>query len=75
MMPPTFSQRLSRPSRQAVQVPQVSAPYITTGSPALNVLTSVADGSDLAGGLGADDQRQLALGEGHAAKAPDDRYG
>ena len=30
MMPPTFSQRLSRPSRQAVQVPQVMAPYIAT---------------------------------------------
>ena len=39
MMPPTFSQRLSRPSRQAGQVPQVSAPYITTGSPALNAVT------------------------------------
>ena len=39
MMPATFSQRLSRPSRQALQVPQVSAPYITTGSPALKPVT------------------------------------
>ncbi|MHC2792085.1 hypothetical protein ACVINZ_001097 [Mesorhizobium jarvisii] len=29
------------------------------------------DRLDLAGGFGADDQRQLALGEGHAAPAPD----
>ena len=33
MMPPTFSHRLSRPSRQAAQCPQVMAPYITTLSP------------------------------------------
>ena len=36
MMPPTFSHRLSRPSRQALQVPQVRAPYMTTLSPGLN---------------------------------------
>ena len=30
-----------------------------------------ADRGDLAGGFGADHQRQLALGEGHAAKAPE----
>ena len=71
MMPPTFSQRLSRPSRQALQVPQVSAPYITTGSPGLKAPASGADGGDLARGFGADRQRQLALGEGHAAKAPE----
>ncbi len=71
MMPPTFSQRLSRPSRQALQVPQVSAPYITTGSPGLKPRHAGADRGDLAGRLGADDQRQLALGEGHAAQAPD----
>ncbi len=39
MMPATFSQRLSRPSRQALQAPQVIAPYITTGSPALKPVT------------------------------------
>src|SRR6266852_3892032 len=33
MMPPTFSHRLSRPSRQAAHWPQVLAPYITTLSP------------------------------------------
>ena len=71
MMPATFSQRLSRPSRQALQCPQVSAPYITTGSPGLNAVDVRADRGDLAGGLRADDQRQLALGEGHAAPAPD----
>ena len=31
--PPTFSHRLSRPSRQALHTPHVSAPYITTRSP------------------------------------------
>src|SRR5262245_1302563 len=40
MTPPTFSHRLSRPSWQALQVPQVSAPYITTGAPGLNAVTS-----------------------------------
>jgi hypothetical protein len=30
-----------------------------------------ADGVDRAGSLGADDQRHLALGEGHAAPSPD----
>ena len=40
MMPPTFSHRLSRPSRQALQVPQVNAPYMTTGSPGLNAPAS-----------------------------------
>src|SRR6185312_12166427 len=35
MMPATFSQRLSRPSRQAAQRPHVMAPYITTLSPTL----------------------------------------
>ena len=39
MIPPTFSHRLSRPSRQALQVPQVSAPYITTGSPGTSAVT------------------------------------
>ncbi len=34
-------------------------------------MTSGADRGDFAGGLGADDQRQLALGKGHAAPAPD----
>src|SRR3954470_23739940 len=38
--PATFSQRLSRPSRQALQTPQVSAPNITTGSPGLKPVTS-----------------------------------
>ena len=71
MMPPTFSHRLSRPSRQALQVPQVSAPYITTGSPGLKPVDAGADRGDLAGGLDADHQRQLALGEGHAAIAPE----
>ena len=71
MMPPTFSQRLSRPSRQALQMPQVSAPYITTGSPGLKLGDAGADCGDLAGGFRADDQRHLALGEGHAAPAPD----
>ena len=32
---------------------------------------AVADRGDLARGFGADDQRHLALGERHAAKAPD----
>ena len=40
MMPATFSHRLSRPSRQALHTPQVSPPYITTGSPALTPETS-----------------------------------
>src|SRR5262245_42916539 len=40
MTPPTFSHRLSRPSRQALQTPQVSAPYITTGLPGLKAVTS-----------------------------------
>jgi len=39
LMPLTFSHRLSRPSRQALQVPQVSAPYMTTGSPVLKAVT------------------------------------
>ena len=65
------SQRLSRPSRQALQVPQVSAPYITTGSPGARLGDAGADRGDLARGLGADDERQLALGERHAAKAPE----
>jgi hypothetical protein len=38
--PPTFSHRLSRPSRQALQTPHVKAPYITTRSPGLNAVTS-----------------------------------
>ena len=54
MTPPTFSHRLSRPSRQALQVPQVSAPYITTGSPALNFVTPPPVDDDFAGGLDAD---------------------
>ena len=37
----------------------------------LEVLDARADRGDLGRGFGADDQRQLALGEGHAAKAPD----
>ena len=37
--PPTFSHRLSRPSRQLTQCPQVMAPYITTFWPGLNALT------------------------------------
>jgi len=40
MMPPTFSHRLSRPSRQALHAPQVRAPYITTRSPGLNAAVS-----------------------------------
>jgi len=40
MMPPTFSHKLSRPSRQALQVPQVKAPYMTTRSPGLKAATS-----------------------------------
>ena len=71
MMPATFSHRLSRPSRQALQVPQVSAPYITTGSPGLKPRHAVADRGDLARGFGADHERHLALGERHAAEAPD----
>src|SRR5664280_1551636 len=39
MMPPTFSHRLSRPSRQAAQCPQVMAPYITTLSLGLKPVT------------------------------------
>ena len=39
MMPPTFSHRLSRPSLQAGQTPQVSAPYITTFWPGLKRVT------------------------------------
>ena len=39
MMPRTSSQRLSRPARHALQVPQVSAPYITTGSPGAKPVT------------------------------------
>ena len=59
------------PLAAGLQVPQVSAPYITTGSPGLKLGHAVADGGDLAGGFRADHERQLALGEGHAAKAPD----
>ena len=40
MMPATFSHRLSRPSRHALHTPQVSAPYMTTGSPGLKPETS-----------------------------------
>src|SRR5690606_6470281 len=40
MMPPTFSHRLSRPSTQARQVPQVRAPYMTTLSPTSPCVTS-----------------------------------
>ena len=32
---------------------------------------AIADGGDLAGGFGADGQRELPLGECHAAEAPD----
>ena len=71
MMPATFSQRLSRPSRQARQWPQVRAPYITTGSPASKRDHALADRRDLARRLDADDLGHLALGESHAAKAPD----
>ena len=71
MMPATFSQRLSRPSRQARQWPQVSAPYIDDGVAGMEARHALADGGDLAGGLDAGDLRHLALGEGHAAKAPD----
>ena len=71
MMPPTFSHRLSRPSRQAGQVPQVRAPYITTLSPGLRPVTSGPTCGDLAGGFRAHHQRQLPLGEGHAAEAPE----
>src|SRR5438874_5694568 len=39
MIPPMFSHRLSRPSRQALHSPQVMAPYITTPSPGLNAVT------------------------------------
>ncbi len=40
MMPEMFSHRLSRPSRQALQVPQVSPPYMTTAWPGVNAATS-----------------------------------
>ena len=71
MMPPTFSHRLSRPSRQAAHLPQVMAPYITTLSPGLKRSTPAPTCSNFAGGFRADHQRQLPLGEGHAAKAPE----
>ena len=71
MMPATFSHRLSRPSRQAAQCPQVIAPYITTLSPGLKAVTPAPTRGDFAGGLSADHQRQFPLGEGHAAEAPE----
>ena len=37
----------------------------------LEIRHAVADGNDFAGCFGADDERQLAFGERHAAKAPD----
>ena len=39
MMPPTFSHRLSRPSRQARHAPQVRAPYMTTFCPGARPVT------------------------------------
>src|SRR5262245_20252396 len=39
MIPPTFSHKLSRPSRQAGHFPQVMAPYITTLSPSAKAET------------------------------------
>ena len=71
MMPATFSQRLSRPSWQARQTPQVSAPYMTTGCPGLKRVTAFPDRGNFAGGFRADDQRQLPLRKRHAAIAPD----
>ena len=47
------------------------APYIDDFVAGLEARDAVADRGDFARGLGADDQRQLALGESHAAKAPD----
>ena len=71
MMPATFSQRLSRPSLQARQIPQVRAPYITTVLSGPEARDHVADPGDFTGGLGTDHQRQLALRKRHAAIAPD----
>jgi hypothetical protein len=70
--PATFSQRLSRPSRQALQWPQVSRAVhrhrIALGgsaeTPSPTATTSPAASAP-------DRQRHLALGEGHAAPAPD----
>ena len=44
---------------------------MTTWSPGLKLRDAGADGDDFARRFGADRQRQLALGERHAAKAPD----
>ena len=71
MMPATFSQRLSRPSRQARQWPQVSRAVHHDLLPGEEARHALAHGGDLAGGLDAGDLRHLALGEGHAAKTPD----
>ena len=70
MMPATFSHRLSRPSRQARQLPHVNAPYITTGSPGLEGRYLRTDSGNLAGGFRADHKGKFALGERHAAIAP-----
>ena len=70
MMPPTFSHRLSRPSRQAWQTPQVLRAVHHHWIADLEAADACADRGDLAGSLDADDQRHLPLGESHAAKAP-----
>ena len=70
MMPPTFSHRLSRPSRQALQTPQVKRAIHHDAVAGLERRHVGPNRGDLARRLGADDERQLALGEGHAAPAP-----
>ena len=71
MMPPTFSHRLSRPSRQAAQWPQVMRAVHHHLVAGLEAGDAGARRGDLAGGFRADHQRQFPLGEGHAAKAPE----
>jgi hypothetical protein len=58
------------PLRQGPHRPQVCAPKIETNWPG-QAADAGADRVDAAGGFGADDQRHLALGERHAAPAPD----
>ena len=69
--PETFSQRLSRPSRQARQWPQVQRAIGRRALADAPAGHAGADRHDLAHRLGAHRQRQAALGEGHAAPAPD----
>ena len=70
MMPPTFSHRLSRPARQACAGAAGQCAVHDHRIAGLERARVRADRGDLAGRLDADHERKLALGEGHAAIAP-----